>query len=121
MDIERRRFLGLTAIGAMVPGVAWAQRRVLGGEVGSGPEIRVPGRVSPELRQFMGGVRLGPFAQHGSLAVIWLAADPPARPFEVLTLDEARGTGMLMITELDQARVPELVVENRGKTHVLLL
>jgi hypothetical protein len=52
--------------------------------------------------------------------VFWLQGRP-GPPLEVTTLDEARGRGQLTIAELDQARVPDLVVDNHGKTHVLLL
>jgi hypothetical protein len=39
----------------------------------------------------------------------------------MLTLDEARAGGALIVTERGQATVPELIAENRGKTYVLLL
>src|SRR5205823_7096727 len=58
---------------------------------------------------------------HGALQVFSLQAKAPAPPLGVLTLDEARKEGSLLITERADASVPELVVENRAKSHVLLL
>jgi hypothetical protein len=37
------------------------------------------------------------------------------------TLDEAHGSGVLVVTEKAQATVPDLIVDNRGKRPVLLL
>jgi hypothetical protein len=65
-------------------------------------------------------VRPAAVKSHGALHVVWLAG--PASPgLPVATLEEARGRGELVIAEREQATVPELVVENRGKAFVLLL
>jgi hypothetical protein len=65
-------------------------------------------------------VRVGEARRHGSLVVLWLhGTETVALP--VATLDEAREHGTLVITERAQATVPELIVDNRGKVHVLLL
>jgi len=68
----------------------------------------------------MQALRVGGHALHGALSVLWLhgAAAPP---LAVATLDEARASGLLAITERDHATVPELTVDNRGKLHVLML
>jgi hypothetical protein len=58
---------------------------------------------------------------HEGLRVFWLHGGSPAPVLEVATLEEARSRGDLLITERDQATVPELIVENRRKSHVLLL
>ena len=81
------------------------------------------GQRSPELGRALGGLTLGPAAVQGGLAVLWLhAKDPAGAPaLEILTLDESRARGALTVVERAQASVPELIAENRGKTHVLLL
>lgn len=126
MDKNRRQFLlgcGAGALGAMTaPALAWAEGRlrVLGEPV----DVERPalgGQVSPDFQRWMGAVRVGQAAAHGGLLVFWLNAKEQAPALDVATLDEARKSGALLITERDQATVPELVVENRGKTHVLLL
>jgi ARG/rhodanese/phosphatase superfamily protein len=125
MNENRRQFLlgcGAGAIGAVTaPGLAWADRlRVLGEPV----DVERPthgSQVSGDFQRSMSAVRVGPAAAHGSLLVFWLNVKDGAPPLEVATLDEARKSGALLITERDQASVPELVVENRGKAHVLLL
>jgi hypothetical protein len=55
--------------------------------------------------------------------VLWLHAKGTAATpsLEILTLDEGRARGALTVIERAQASVPELIAENRGKTHVLLL
>ena len=55
--------------------------------------------------------------------MLWLAGGASKGPaaFEVLTLDEARARGALTVVERAQASVPDLIAENRGKAHVLLL
>ena len=103
MDTTRRQFLlGCSAgvLGAVTaPGGAWADRiRVLGDPV-----------------------RTGVAVNHGPLFILWLTAKETSPPLEVATLDEARKSGALVITERAQASVPELTVDNRGKVHVLLL
>ncbi|HEV2057503.1 MAG TPA: DUF6569 family protein [Methylomirabilota bacterium] len=126
MDKNRRQFLlgcGAGALGALtIPALAWAEGRlrVLGEPV----DVERPalgGQVSQDFQRWMGAVRVGQAAAHGGLLVFWLNAKEQAPALEVATLDEARKSGALLITERDQATVPELVVENRGKTHVLLL
>lgn len=125
MDKHRRKFLlgcGAGALGAMtVPVLAWADRlRVLGEPV----DVERPapgGQVSPDFQRWMNAVRVGQAAAHASLLVFWLSARDQAPALDVATLDEARKSGALLITERDQATVPELIVENRGKSHVLLL
>jgi hypothetical protein len=80
----------------------------------------VPEVESRELAHVVDGVRIGGMRRHGTLTVFWLSGHPAA-PLEVATLDEARARGDLAITEREQARVPDLVVENRGGSFVLLL
>lgn len=126
MDKNRRQFLlgcGAGALGAVTaPALAWAEGRlrVLGEPVGV-ERPALGGQVSPDFQRWMGAVRVGQAAAHSGLLVFWLNAKEQAPALEVATLDEARKSGALLITERDQATVPELVVENRGKTHVLLL
>ncbi len=116
------RLLGLGAAGAVLgPGMAWADRvRVLGGGGSADPPFAL-GRVSPDFQRFVAGVRVGPARGHGGMLVFWLHGSAGAPPLAVATLEEARTRGDLMITERDQATVPELIVENRGKTYILLL
>ena len=124
MGANRRDFLrvaGLGPVGALaLPAAAWADRiRILGGG-GPDPSIAI-GQVSLDLRRFLSGVRVGEARGHGDLLAFWLHGAAPAAALEVATLEEARSRGALLITERDQATVPELIVENRGKVHVLLL
>ena len=123
--MTKREFCAVMGIGAGAalarPMTAWADRiRILGG----GPDPAGPieaGQVSPEWRKFLASVRVGARRSHGALHVFWLHAAPAAAPLAVATLEEARGRGELLISERERASVPSLVVENRGKSHVLLL
>jgi hypothetical protein len=114
--------LGLAGVVGAPSAVAWADRiRILGGGSGGGEmSVAAPGQPSPALRRFLGGVRVGEVQRHGPLRVVWLHG-VPGLPLPVAVLDEARSRGDLVITERDQATVPELVVENRGQGYVLLL
>ena len=127
MNRSRRSFLsllataGAAAVSAPIP--ARADRiRILpdGGAPAPWPE---PGQSSPELGRALGALALGAAMVQGSLAVLWLHAKDGAAwpPLDILTLDESRARGALTITERTQASVPELIAENRGKAHVLLL
>ena len=69
----------------------------------------------PELERAMRQVRIGRASQHGGLLVFWLVSAAPASPLTVETLEEARESGALVITERAAPTVPELVVDNRGK------
>jgi hypothetical protein len=125
MDTKRRQFLlGCSAgvVGAVTaPGWAWADRiRVLGEPADLDRPLR-GGQTSRDLGRWLDSVRLGVAAVHGALFIIWLTAKETSPSLEVSTLDEARKSGALAITERAQASVPELIVENRGKVHVLLL
>src|ERR1700694_3577103 len=114
MDKNRRQFLlgcGAGALGAVgAPALAWADRlRVLGDPV----DVERPafgGQVSWGFQRSMSLVRVGKAAAHGSLLVFWLDSRDQMSPIDVATLDEARKSGALLITERDQATVPELVV-----------
>jgi hypothetical protein len=125
MNTSRRDFVrgclaGLGGVAAMlVAGRAWGdRRRILGGEgPASSPWATA---ASPELREFLGEIRSGPVVARAGLHVVWLAGRP-ASPLPVATLEEARQRGDLRIVEREQATVPTLIVENRGKSHVLLL
>jgi ARG/rhodanese/phosphatase superfamily protein len=126
MDTNRRRFLGwgMGALGAMgVPGWAWGQQRlrVLDGDPSDGMPPLIATQVSHDFQRWMRAMRVGQSASHGALQIFWLHATEPSPPLDVTTLDEARLAGSLLITERAQASVPELVVENRGKSFVLLL
>ena len=130
MNALRRSFLkllGAAGAAAVTPGPALADRiRILpdgGGPVDPG----LPGQVSPDLQRTLGQLTVGPGVTQAGLSVLWLiggdskgsAALPAA--LEVLTLDEARARGALTVVERAQASVPDLIAENRGKAHVLLL
>jgi hypothetical protein len=126
MNTSRRDFVRMGAAGlgggaaALIAGRAWGDppRRILGG---AGPAAR-PGvaAASPELREFLGDIRSGPMVTRSGVSVVWLAGRP-ASALPVATLDEARQRGDLRIVEREQAAVPTLIVDNRGKSHVLLL
>ena len=127
MAMPRRNVLQLAAVAALgaagaTPARAQA-RRILQSDAAAGPPEPAaalpPGR-SPELSRAMQAIRIGAYTAHGALGVLWLhgAAAPP---LPIATLDEARASGALAISELDRATVPEVSVDNRGKRHVLLL
>ena len=125
MDTKRRQFLlGCSAglVGAVTaPGWAWADRIRVLGEPADLDRPLWGGQTSRDLGRWLDSVRLGVTAVHGALFIIWLIAKETSPSLEVSTLDEARKSGALAITERAQASVPELIVENRGKVHVLLL
>ncbi|OLC16180.1 MAG: hypothetical protein AUH29_05570 [Candidatus Rokubacteria bacterium 13_1_40CM_69_27] len=122
--MTKREFLRGLTVGAAAltarPAVALAERiRILPADSDVGP---IPtGMVSPELQRLVTSVRVGEARAHGALLVFWLHAVTTAPPLAVATLEEARSRGDLVITEREQATVPSLVVENRGKIHALLL
>ena len=120
--MDKREFLKVLGVGMGVaiinPMRAAAQRgRILRGDR---TDLPVPGG-SPEFRKFLGSVRVGDARAHGALLVFWLHGGIPAPYLPISTLEEARSRGDLLITERPQASVPDLIVDNRGKTHVLLL
>ena len=125
MDTNRRHFLSGCGIGllgaAVAPARARAERLRVFGETTDVDRPAVASQISPEFQRWMRATRVGHSAVHGSLAVFWLTVKDQAPALDVATLDEARKSGALLITERDQATVPELIVENRGKGHVLLL
>jgi ARG/rhodanese/phosphatase superfamily protein len=116
------RLMGIGVGGALArPAGTWAERvRILGG--GGGPEAPMAlGQVSPGFQRFVREIRVGESRAHGGLLVFWLFGKAAVAPLEVATLEEARSRGDLLISERDQATVPDLAVENRGKAFVLLL
>jgi hypothetical protein len=120
MTTPRRTFLGITAISALaIASLALADpRRIL-----LPPDAAAPvasGRL-PELERAVRALRIGGSSQHGGLTVFWITSVVPASALSVETLEEARASGALAITERATPTVPELVVDNRGKSHVLLL
>lgn len=125
MNERRRGFLrmcGLGSIGVVVsPALAWATRIRVLEEGGDGDRPILVGQVSPDFQRMASGLRVGPAQAAGGLLVFWFRAKEAPAALEVATLEEARARGQLLITERDQATVPELLVENRGKTPVLLL
>jgi len=127
MTSLRRSFLKLIgAAGAAAvssPALSFADRIRILPDAGGPATLTLGGQLSPELQRILGGLTLGAAAVQGGLAVLWLQAREPAGspPIEILTLDESRGRGVLTIVERAQASVPELIAENRGKAHVLLL
>jgi hypothetical protein len=119
MTTNRRTFLGTLAIGGILFGRTPAGAQP-GRVLGEGTPDVAAGVDSPELARAVRTLRVGAIKRHGSMAVLFLHGDPgPALP--ILTLDEARTRGELVITERGQATVPELVVDNRLGEHVLLL
>src|SRR4030095_11882241 len=125
MDTTRRQFLlGCSAGvlgGVTAPGGAWADRIRVLGEPADLDRPLWGLQSSRDLGRWLSSVRTGMAVNHGPLFILWLTAKDTSPPLEVVTLDEARKSGALIITERAQASVPELTVENRGKVHVLLL
>lgn len=120
--MTKREFLKVLGMGAGVviapPVRAAAQRRILGADTAG--DFPVPGG-SPEFWRFLAGVRAGDARAHGALTVFWLRGRAQAPLLQISTLEEARARGGLLITERQQPTVTDLIVDNRGKTHVLLL
>lgn len=127
MTTLRRSFLKLIgaagAAAASTPALSFADRIRILPDGGGTTTSTLGGQLSPELQRTLGGLTLGAAAIEGGLAVLWLQAREPAGspPIEILTLDDGRARGTLTIVERSQASVPELIAENRDKTHVLLL
>jgi hypothetical protein len=53
--------------------------------------------------------------------VLWLGGPPAPATLMIVTLEDARTSGQIAIMERAQATVPDLVIENRGTSHVLML
>jgi hypothetical protein len=124
MDSGRRQLLlqALGAVGAIAfPNGASAQRRRVLGEASDIRQSPPGGKPDGDLSSWLLSMRVGPAAAHASLLAFWLAAKDEPSKFDITTLDEARRSGTLLITERAQATVPELIVDNRGKVPVLLL
>jgi hypothetical protein len=123
MGTTRRQWIKVAgiAVGALAaPVSAWADRlRILGEGEPSQPFAM--GQVSPDLQRWLAGIRVGDARRHSAMTVFWLLGTHAGPPLDVGTLEEARTRGDLVIEELAQAAVPELVVENRSKSYVLLL
>jgi hypothetical protein len=124
MSLSRRTLLRIAAPAALAaatcPAPARAQRLRILEPAPTGPHPPGTARL-PELEHALQGLRIGPPSRHGALLVFWLLGPEPAAPLDIATLDEARAAGTLVIAERDRATVPELVVDNRGPAHVLLL
>jgi hypothetical protein len=126
MTTSRRTLLrmgGLAVLGALHPVPVWARRERILEDAPDG-QASAPVEAlahSPLWRRTLESLRVGAASRHGGLGVLWIHGTEPAPPLDVATLDEARASGALLIAERDRAAVPELVVENRSKTHVLLL
>ena len=121
--MDKRQFLKVLGVGTAVAittprGVSAQRGRILRGDPTG--DFPVSGR-SLEFRRFLGGVSVGEARAHEALLVFWLHGGIPAPYLPISTLEEARSRGDLLITEREQATVPDLIVDNRGKTDVLLL
>ena len=126
MEPERRgilRWIGLSAAaGTVSPAfTAWGERRRILDGSRTGDALLDGDAASPELSQFLRSVRLSQVQSRAGLSVVWLTGEPAAPPLEVATLEEGRAQGVLHIAERERATVPELIVDNRGGTFVLLL
>jgi hypothetical protein len=127
MQTNRRGFIrvmgvGLAGCGYAVPVAAWAQGlRILGeGNAPQRAECR-SGESSPEVQRFLATLRVEATNAFEGLRLFWLAGGAPAVIAGVATLEEARSRKQLVLTERDQATVPEVVAENRGDIPVLIL
>ena len=121
--MNRRSLLQMLGVGMGVaaPMTAWAQKiRILPGAGEVAPSAD-GGQALSDARRVLAGVRVGERRAHGGLTVFWLHAPAASTPWAVATLDEARAQGALIVSERDQAAVSEIVIENRGPVHVLLL
>jgi hypothetical protein len=120
--MTKREFLRALTVGAgaglAAPLHAWADRiRILP----AGDDPITAGAVSPEFQRFMAAAGVAEARAHGSLRAFWLRSGTTAPRFDIATLEEARARGDLLVSERGQASVPALLVENRGKSHALLM
>jgi len=74
-----------------------------------------------DFQNFMGGIQVGESVSREGMSVYWLFGQTPANQLDVATIEEALSQGYLNFKEQSQASVPNAKVENRGKSHVLLL
>lgn len=123
--MTKRQFLHVvtagTGAGLAAPLSAWAQRvRILPPDPAAADAAATVG-ASPEFQRFAAGTRVGEAHAHGALLVFWLRTGTTASPLSVVTLEEARARGDLLVSEQGRATVPGLIVDNRGKAHVLLM
>jgi hypothetical protein len=117
------RLLGAAGAAGISPGLAFADRIRVLPDAGGPADPRLPGQTSGELGRALGQLTVGPAISRGGLSVLWLLAGAPkgAPPIEILTLDEGRARGVLTVVERAQASVPELIAENHGNAHILLV
>lgn len=102
MNRWRRSFLTLLGAAAVtIPTRALADRIRILPDPGSAAMLPGGGQPSPELARDLDRLTVGPAAREGGLAVLWLLAKEPASgpPLEILTLDEGRARGVLVVTE----------------------
>jgi hypothetical protein len=121
--MNRRSLLQMlgAGMGVAIATPAWAQKiRILPGAGESAPSAGGD-RAPSDVRRVLAGVRVGERRAHGGLTVFWLHAPAASTPLAVSTLDESRAQGGLIVSERDQAAVSDVVIENRGPVHVLLL
>jgi hypothetical protein len=123
--MNKREFLRALAVGAgagmAAPLHAFADRvRILPAMPAVDDAVAV-GAVSPEFQRFAAAASVGEARAHGALRVFWLRAGTTAPSLNIATLEEARARGDLLVSERAQASVPALLVENRGKSHALLM
>jgi hypothetical protein len=128
MDDRRRQFLTLTAFGLAlaIPARSLGQpTRILREAPSEAPaqgfDAFPPGQLAPELRNFANALEVRETARQGALTLLWLGGPASSTTPPILTVEEGRASGKLSIAERESATVPQLVVENRGKTHVLML
>jgi hypothetical protein len=123
--MQRRDFVGLigTAAGVLLAGAgpASADRVRVLPPIERTEDLPAGREKLPALKTFIDGVRVGELRAHGALAVFWLHASPLVTALDVLTFDEARARGDVVVSERPDAAVSVLVIDNRGKRHVLLL
>ena len=123
MDDTRRQFLTLTGLGLAlaVPARALAQSPRILREAAPGLQAPGPTLPSPELQRYASALGVIDSARHAALDVLWLGGRVPTPTLTIVTLEDARASGQLTITERAQATVPDLIVDNRGKSHVVML
>lgn len=73
------------------------------------------------FQNFIGSIQVGECVSREGMAVFWLFGQEPSQQLDVDTIEEALSQGYLKFEEQSQATVPTAKVENRGKSHVLLL
>lgn len=78
-------------------------------------------RAQQALLDFLKNLKVGKPLSYQNLTIYPLASDRTDKSWDILSLDQAAGQGVLKITELGSGEVNRIVVENRSLKYVFLM